>query len=84
MESVSGKVSNELFTKGAWALGLAMVGIALYIWIRFEWQFGVGALFALVHDVTLTLGLFSLTQMEFDLNIVAALLKVEAVMGYDA
>ena len=53
--------------------------ISIYIWFRFEWQFGVGALFALVHDVTLTLGLFALTQMEFDLNIVAALLTL---IGY--
>jgi preprotein translocase subunit SecF len=79
VESVSGKVSNELFTKGAWALGLAMVGIALYIWIRFEWQFGVGALFALFHDVALTLGFFAVTQLEFDLNIVAAILTI---IGY--
>ncbi len=56
-----------------------MIGIAIYIWIRFEWQFGVGALFSLFHDVTLTLGFFSLTQMEFDLNVVAALLTL---IGY--
>jgi preprotein translocase subunit SecF len=51
----------------------------IYIWIRFEWQFGVGALFSLLHDVTLTLGFFALTQMEFDLNVVAALLTL---IGY--
>ena len=79
VDSVSGKVSGELFTTGMIALGLAMLGISIYIWLRFEWQFGVGALFALVHDVTLTLGLFALTQMEFDLNIVAALLTL---IGY--
>jgi preprotein translocase subunit SecF len=79
VDSVSGQVSGELAEKGALALALAMLGISIYIWIRFEWQFGVGALFALVHDVTLTLGLFSLTQMEFDLNIVAALLTL---IGY--
>lgn len=79
VDSVSGKVSGELFSTGMWALGLAMLGISIYIWIRFEWQFGVGALFALTHDVTLTLGLFALTQMEFDLNIVAALLTL---IGY--
>jgi preprotein translocase subunit SecF len=79
VDSVSGKVSGELFGTGMWALGLAMLGISIYIWIRFEWQFGVGALFALVHDVTLTLGMFALTQMEFDLNIVAALLTL---IGY--
>ena len=79
VDSVSGKVSGELFRTGAMALGLAMIAISIYIWVRFEWQFGVGALFALVHDVTLTLGMFALTQMEFDLNIVAALLTL---IGY--
>ncbi|MFA9199614.1 MAG: protein translocase subunit SecF [Cypionkella sp.] len=79
VDSVSGKVSDELFRDGMLALILAAIGISIYIWVRFEWQFGVGALFALVHDVTLTLGMFSLTQMEFDLNIVAALLTL---IGY--
>ena len=78
-ESVSGKVSEELFEKGILALILASIGISIYIWVRFEWQFGVGAMFALVHDVTLTLGMFSLTQLEFDLTIVAALLTL---IGY--
>jgi len=78
-DSVSGKVSNELFSAGAWALGLAMIAISLYIWLRFEWQFGVGALFALFHDVALTFGFFALTQLEFNLNIVAALLTI---IGY--
>jgi len=77
--AVSGKVSDELFRSGMIALALAMFGISIYIWVRFEWQFGVGALFALAHDVTLTLGLFALTQMEFDLNIVAAILTL---IGY--
>lgn len=79
VETVSGKVSGELFRTGAWAIGLAMLGIALYIWLRFEWQFGVGALFALLHDVVLTLGFFSLTQLEFNLNVVAAVLTI---VGY--
>jgi preprotein translocase subunit SecF len=79
VESVSGKVSNELFRTGALSLGLAMLAIALYIWFRFEWQFGVGALFALFHDVALTLGFFALTQLEFDLNVVAAVLTI---IGY--
>ncbi len=79
VDSVSGKVSGELFKTGMMALGLAMVAISIYIWIRFEWQFGVGALFSLTHDVTLTLGMFAITQMEFDLNIVAALLTL---IGY--
>lgn len=79
VESVSGQVSGELFQTGMIAMGLAMLGISIYIWLRFEWQFGVGALFALLHDVTLTLGLFALTGLEFDLNIVAALLTL---IGY--
>lgn len=79
VETVSGKVSGELVEAGALALLLAMIGIALYIWIRFEWQFGVGALFSLFHDVTITLGIFALTQLEFDLNVVAALLTL---IGY--
>ena len=79
VDSVSGKVSDELFRTGMQALLAAMVAISIYIWVRFEWQFGVGALFALVHDVTLTLGMFALTQLEFDLNIVAAILTI---IGY--
>jgi preprotein translocase subunit SecF len=78
-DTVSGKVSGELGWAAFKALGLAALAVAAYIWIRFEWQFGVGALFALVHDVTLTVGLFAVTQMEFDLNIVAALLTL---IGY--
>jgi preprotein translocase subunit SecF len=79
VDSVSGKVSSELFSDGLLALFAAAIGIGLYIWFRFEWQFGVGAIWALVHDVTLTFGLFSLTQMEFDLNTIAALLTI---IGY--
>ena len=79
VDSVSGKVSEELFSKGMLALLAAMAGVSLYIWIRFEWQFGVGAIWSLVHDVTLTFGLFSLAGMEFDLNIIAALLTI---IGY--
>jgi preprotein translocase subunit SecF len=78
-QSVSGKVRGELFRTGAWALGLAALAISLFIWFRFEWHFGVGALFALFHDVALTLGFFALTQLEFDLNIVAAILTI---IGY--
>ncbi|MCW3835915.1 protein translocase subunit SecF [Sphingomonas canadensis] len=79
VESVSGKVSNELFRTGMISLILAMLGITLYIWVRFEWHFAVGALFALFHDVVLTLGFFAVTQLEFDLNIVAAILTI---IGY--
>jgi preprotein translocase subunit SecF len=79
VETVSGKVSGELVRQGALAILFAMVGISIYIWLRFEWQFGVGALFALVHDVALTMGFFALTQLEFNLNIVAAVLTI---VGY--
>ena len=78
-ESVSGKVSEELAWDGALAITLAMLGIAVYIWIRFEWQFGVGALVTLFHDVSVMLGFFALTQLQVDLNIVAAFL---ALVGY--
>ena len=79
VETVSGKVSEELLQTGALALSLAMLGISLFIWFRFEWQFGVGALFTLAHDVILTFGFFSLTQLEFNLNVVAAILTI---IGY--
>jgi len=79
VETVSGKVSAELIRDGALAIFFAMIGISIYIWFRFEWQFGVGALFALIHDVALTLGFFALTQLEFNLNIVAAILTI---VGY--
>ena len=79
VETVSGKVSEELLRTGAISLGLAILGISIYIWIRFEWQFGVGALGRLFHEVSLTFGLFAVTQMQFDLNSVAALLTI---VGY--
>jgi preprotein translocase subunit SecF len=78
-ESVSGKVSKELGWTAFKALGFAAIAISIYIWWRFEWQFGVGALFSLVHDVSLTMGMFAITQMEFDLTIVAAILTI---IGY--
>ena len=78
-ESVSGKVSGELAWDGALAISFAMLGIAIYIWFRFEWQFGVGALITLFHDVAMVLGFFSITQLQVDLNIVAAFL---AIVGY--
>ncbi|MBH0112761.1 protein translocase subunit SecF [Novosphingobium sp. YJ-S2-02] len=79
VSTVSGKVSGEFREMAIWALGAAMLAISLYIWVRFEWQFGVGALFALFHDVSLTLGMFALFQMEFSLQIIAAIL---AIIGY--
>ena len=79
VDTVSGKVSEELLWTGGLSLLFATIGISIYIWFRFEWQFGIGALFALFHDVTLTFGFFALTQLEFNLNIVAALLTI---IGY--
>lgn len=79
VESVSGKVGCELFSTGSLALSLAMLAISLFIWFRFEWQFGVGALVTLFHDVVLTFGFFALTQLEFNLGIVAAVLTI---IGY--
>ena len=79
VETVSGKVSDELALDGALAIALAMLGVAIYIWFRFEWHFGVGALATLFHDVSVMLGFFALTQLQVDLNIVAAFL---AIVGY--
>jgi len=79
VETVSGKVSEELATDGILAISLAMLGVAIYIWFRFEWHFGVGALLTLFHDVSVMLGFFALTQLQVDLNIVAAFL---AIVGY--
>jgi preprotein translocase subunit SecF len=79
VESVSGKVSDELITDGLWAVGLSMLFVAVFTWFRFEWYFGVSTVVALVHDVVVTLGFFALTQLEFDLNIVAAVLTI---IGY--
>ena len=79
VETVSGKVSEELADDGAKAIGLAMLGIAVYIWFRFEWQFGVVALLTLAHDVSMTLGFFAFTRLQVDLNVVAAILTI---VGY--
>jgi preprotein translocase subunit SecF len=78
-DTVSGKVAGEFRDQAIIALALAMAAVAAYIWIRFEWQFGAGAMFSLVHDVSITVGLFAITQMEFSLQIVAAIL---AIIGY--
>lgn len=78
-DTVSGKVAGEFRNQAILALLAAMGAVSIYIWVRFEWQFGVGAMFALVHDVSVTVGLFALTQMEFSLQIVAAVL---AIIGY--
>jgi preprotein translocase subunit SecF len=79
VDTVSGKVSEELADNSALAVALAMLGIALYIWFRFEWQFGVGALLTLAHDIAMTLGFFAFTRLQVDLNVVAAFLTI---IGY--
>ena len=78
-EFVGPKVSEELFQAGIWAVVIAVGCVLLYIWFRFEWQFGLGAIAALVHDVALTIGIFSLLGLEFNLAIVAAILTI---VGY--
>ena len=79
IESVGPKVSGELINTAILAVSLAVGAILLYIWMRFEWQFAVGAVLALVHDVLLTIGIFSEIQIKFDLAIIAALLTI---VGY--
>ncbi len=79
VDAVSGKVSAELADNSAIAIALAMLGIAVYIWFRFEWQFGVGALLTLAHDIAMTLGFFAFTRLQVDLNVVAAFLTI---VGY--
>jgi len=75
-EFVGPKVSEELFWDGVSAVGFAILAILVYIWFRFEWQFGLGAVTALVHDVLSTIGLFALLGLEFNLSTVAAVLTI--------
>lgn len=75
-EFVGPQVGKELKRAGALAILIAMGGIMAYIWFRFQWQYGIGAMLALIHDVVGILGLFSLTQMHFDLSTLAAILLV--------
>lgn len=77
--TVSGKVSGELIQNGILAVLLAIIGIAIFSWFRYEWQFGVSTAVAIIHDVLMTIGFFALTQLVFDLNIVAAVLTI---IGY--
>ena len=79
VESVGPKVSGELIRTAAIAVALAIGAVLFYIWLRFEWQFALGAVAALVHDVLLTIGVFSELQIKFDLAIIAALLTI---VGY--
>jgi preprotein translocase subunit SecF len=79
LEVVGATVSGELFRNGLLATGLALVAVLIYIWFRFEWQFGVGVVTTLLLDATKTIGFFAVTQIQFDLNSVAALLTL---IGY--
>jgi len=88
-EFVGPKVSAELFSDGIMAVSLALGAIMVYIWFRFEWQFGMGAVIALIHDVITTIGIFALLGMEFNLSTVAAVLTIagysinDTVVVYD-
>ena len=79
VENVGPKVSSELLKSGITAIFLSLVAMLFYIWVRFEWQFSLGAIIALFHDVIITLGLFSLLNLEINLSIVAAVLTI---VGY--
>lgn len=79
VEVVGPRVSSELLAYGTVGLMLAIAGIFIYLWFRFEWQFSLGAMIANVHDIVLTLGFMSITQIEFDLTSIAALLTI---LGY--
>ena len=79
VEIVGPQVSAELIQTGIMAVLAAIASMLIYIWFRFEWQFSVGAVLALVHDVALTIGLFALLQLDFNLSILAAILTI---VGY--
>jgi preprotein translocase subunit SecF len=79
VDYVGPQVSSELLRDGAIALLLAFGGIMLYVWFRFEWQFGVGAIIALAHDAVMTMGFYAITGIEFDISSVAAVLTI---VGY--
>ena len=79
VENVGPKVSNELLRSGIIAISVSLTLMLIYIWIRFEWQFSLGAILALFHDVIVTLGIFSLLSLEINLSIIAAVLTI---VGY--
>jgi preprotein translocase subunit SecF len=78
-ETVGAKVSNELTEQAILAVLISILGVLIYLWARFEWQFAMGAVISLLHDVLLSIGLFSLIGLEFNLNIIAAILTI---IGY--
>ena len=79
IESLSPQVSGELVVAGATSIGVALLLMLIYIWFRFEWQYSVGAVLALIHDVIATIGFFAITQLEFNLSTIAAILTI---VGY--
>jgi preprotein translocase subunit SecF len=79
VESVGPKVSGELIWKAITAMVAASLGIGIYIWLRFEWQYALGGIIALIHDIFITIGVFAIFQLKFDLSIIAALLTI---LGY--
>ncbi len=79
VENVGPKVSKELLESGLLAISLALAAMLFYIWVRFEWQFSIGSIIAIFHDVLITIGLFSLLSLEINLSIVAAVLTI---VGY--
>ncbi len=79
VESVGPKVSDDLLKQGIIAIVLSFAGIFFYLWIRFEWQFSLGSIIALIHDVIITLGIFSIMSLEVNLSIIAAVLTI---IGY--
>ena len=79
VENVGPKVSAELLQSGIIAISLSLAAMLFYIWVRFEWQFSIGSIIALFHDVTITLGIFSLLSLEINLSIIAAVLTI---VGY--
>ena len=79
VENVGPKVSAELLQSGMLAIGLSLAAMLFYIWIRFEWQFSLGSIIALFHDVIITIGIFSLLSFEINLSIIAAVLTI---VGY--
>jgi preprotein translocase subunit SecF len=79
LEFVGSQIGSELREKGEWAMLIALFSILLYIGLRFEFLYGIGAIIALIHDVIITLGFFSITQLQFDLSVLSAVL---AVIGY--
>ncbi len=79
VEIVGPTISGELIAGGTLAVVVAMIGILIYVWFRFEWQFGVAAIASLVHDITATIGLYAILQLEFNVSSIAAILTI---IGY--